>query len=82
MYRRYEADLLTIRLSRSYPSGTVCLSILNEEKSWRPAITVKQARRTKPVRLIKGSESNLVLIASACTDLARYPGPARRAERG
>ncbi|KAG0657649.1 E2 SUMO-conjugating protein ubc9 [Rhodotorula mucilaginosa] len=27
---------------RSYPSGTVCLSILNEEKSWRPAITVKQ----------------------------------------
>ncbi|KWU44152.1 ubiquitin-conjugating enzyme 9 [Rhodotorula sp. JG-1b] len=26
----------------NYPSGTVCLSILNEEKSWRPAITVKQ----------------------------------------
>ncbi|BGO90198.1 hypothetical protein NBRC10512_002401 [Rhodotorula toruloides] len=25
-----------------YPSGTVCLSILNEEKSWRPAITLKQ----------------------------------------
>ncbi|KAH8928402.1 ubiquitin-conjugating enzyme [Atractiella rhizophila] len=25
-----------------YPSGTVCLSILNEEKSWKPAITVKQ----------------------------------------
>ncbi|POY72528.1 hypothetical protein BMF94_4354 [Rhodotorula taiwanensis] len=23
-----------------YPSGTVCLSILNEEKSWRPAITI------------------------------------------
>ena len=25
-----------------YPSGTVCLSILNEEQDWKPAITVKQ----------------------------------------
>lgn len=25
-----------------YPSGTVCLSILNEEEAWKPAITVKQ----------------------------------------
>mmetsp|Transcript_7645 Transcript_7645/g.11618 ORF Transcript_7645/g.11618 Transcript_7645/m.11618 type:complete len:99 (+) Transcript_7645:242-538(+) len=25
-----------------YPSGTVCLSILNYEKDWRPGITVKQ----------------------------------------
>jgi len=25
-----------------YPSGTVCLSILNEDEDWRPAITVKQ----------------------------------------
>ncbi|KPI84264.1 putative Ubiquitin-conjugating enzyme e2 [Leptomonas seymouri] len=25
-----------------YPSGTVCLSILNEEKDWRPNITIKQ----------------------------------------
>jgi len=25
-----------------YPSGTVCLSILNEEKDWRPCITIKQ----------------------------------------
>ncbi|QHO07592.1 SUMO-conjugating enzyme [Arachis hypogaea] len=24
-----------------YPSGTVCLSILNEDSGWRPAITVK-----------------------------------------
>lgn len=24
-----------------YPSGTVCLSILNEDKDWRPAITIK-----------------------------------------
>ncbi len=25
-----------------YPSGTICLSILIEEKGWKPAITVKQ----------------------------------------
>lgn len=25
-----------------FPSGTVCLSILNEEEDWRPAITLKQ----------------------------------------
>ncbi|KAH3671110.1 hypothetical protein OGAPHI_000821 [Ogataea philodendri] len=25
-----------------YPSGTVCLSILNEEQDWRPAISLKQ----------------------------------------
>ncbi|KAJ8538104.1 hypothetical protein K7X08_014644 [Anisodus acutangulus] len=25
-----------------YPSGTVCLAILNEDSGWRPAITVKQ----------------------------------------
>lgn len=25
-----------------YPSGTICLSILNEDDGWRPAITVKQ----------------------------------------
>ena len=25
-----------------YPSGTVCLSILNEEEAWKPSITVRQ----------------------------------------
>jgi ubiquitin-conjugating enzyme E2 I len=25
-----------------YPSGTVCLSILNEDDGWRPSITLKQ----------------------------------------
>ena len=24
-----------------YPSGTVCLSIINEEQDWRPALTIK-----------------------------------------
>mmetsp|Transcript_13825 Transcript_13825/g.46720 ORF Transcript_13825/g.46720 Transcript_13825/m.46720 type:complete len:161 (-) Transcript_13825:237-719(-) len=25
-----------------YPSGTICLSILDEHKGWKPAITIKQ----------------------------------------
>jgi len=25
-----------------YPSGTVCLSILNEDDDWKPGITIKQ----------------------------------------
>ena len=25
-----------------YPSGTICLSILNEDEDWRPSITIKQ----------------------------------------
>lgn len=25
-----------------YPSGTVCLSILSEEKDWRASLTIKQ----------------------------------------
>ncbi|OON19004.1 ubiquitin--protein ligase [Opisthorchis viverrini] len=25
-----------------FPSGTVCLSLLDEEKHWRPAVTIKQ----------------------------------------
>ena len=25
-----------------YPSGTVCLSILNEEEDWKPSISIKQ----------------------------------------
>lgn len=27
-----------------YPSGTVCLSIIDADKGWRPSITVKQVR--------------------------------------
>lgn len=25
-----------------YPSGTVCLSILNEDEDWKPSVTIKQ----------------------------------------
>ena len=28
----------------SYPSGTVCLSILDADKDWKPSITAKQVR--------------------------------------
>ena len=31
-----------------YPSGTVCLSLLDEEKDWRPAVTIKQVRTSFP----------------------------------
>jgi len=34
-----------------YPSGTVCLSILNEEQDWKPAITIKD--------ILKGIQSLL-----------------------
>ena len=27
-----------------YPSGTICLSLLDEEKGWKPSITIKQVR--------------------------------------
>jgi ubiquitin-conjugating enzyme E2 I len=43
-----KADLLTGKFvpplfhPNVYPSGTVCLSILNEEDAWKPAITIKQ----------------------------------------
>ena len=37
--RRSDARLTSQNV---YPSGTICLSILNEEKSWKPAITLKQ----------------------------------------
>lgn len=32
-----------------YPSGTVCLSLLDEEKDWRPAITIKQVTKLQKV---------------------------------
>ncbi|KAF9976821.1 E2 SUMO-conjugating protein ubc9 [Actinomortierella ambigua] len=30
------------KLMLTFPEGTVCLSILNEEEGWKPAITIKQ----------------------------------------
>lgn len=34
-----------------YPSGTICLSILDEEKSWKPQITIKQVSSPISVEL-------------------------------
>ncbi len=28
-----------------YPSGKICLSIINEEAGWKPSITIKQVHR-------------------------------------
>lgn len=39
-----------------YPSGTVCLSILEEDKDWRPAITIKQVHSARPP-LVSGTEA-------------------------
>ena len=33
-----------------YPSGTVCLSLLDEEKDWRPAVTIKQVEHSHGLR--------------------------------
>jgi ubiquitin-conjugating enzyme E2 I len=40
-----------------YPSGTVCLSILNEDEDWRAAITVKQVLIGIQVRVCRASAS-------------------------
>uniref|UniRef100_A0A8B9HLP1 SUMO-conjugating enzyme UBC9 n=1 Tax=Astyanax mexicanus TaxID=7994 RepID=A0A8B9HLP1_ASTMX len=41
-----------------YPSGTVCLSILEEDKDWRPAITIKQVTWTISAELCKSFTSD------------------------
>lgn len=40
-----------------YPSGTVCLSILNEDEGWKPSITVKQILLGVQVRPLPGMHS-------------------------
>jgi hypothetical protein len=59
-----------------YPSGTVCLSILNEEKSWKPAITVKQVRPPPPTH--DGRETD----ERGGTDLVGSAGLVGHAKRG
>lgn len=36
-----------------YPSGTVCLSILNEDEDWKPSITIRQILLGIQVRIAK-----------------------------
>ena len=42
-----------------YPSGTVCLSILNEDEDWRPSLTIPQVRlpMTKTPRFFWASKT-------------------------
>ena len=35
-------DVLRRCVTWALPPGTVCLSLLDDEKDWRPAITIKQ----------------------------------------
>lgn len=41
-----------------YPSGTVCLSILNEDEDWKPSITIKQ--------ILLGIQVQLLTCPYAC----------------
>jgi len=34
-----------------YPSGAVCLSILNEEEDWRPNLKIKDVNKLKSYRV-------------------------------
>ena len=43
-----------------YPSGTVCLSILQEDKGWKPSITIKQLLIGIQVRLGNGRDPAVV----------------------
>ena len=58
-----------------YPSGTVCLSILDEEKDWKPAITIKQVMSVSAPKVKRYSDDR------GCVDLVRHPGITERPER-
>lgn len=62
-----------------YPSGTVCLSILEEDKDWRPAITIKQVRRRGDGKL-KPRSGALTPRLPLFPDPSGHPGAAERAE--
>jgi ubiquitin-protein ligase len=53
-----------------FPSGTVCLSILNEEKDWKPNITVKQILLGIQVRSIFVSVLLFFLSCSSTSSFA------------
>lgn len=45
-----------------YPSGTVCLSLLDEDKDWRPAITIKQVNIYIYIYNIMIIKKNILII--------------------
>ena len=56
-----------------YPSGTVCLSILDEEKAWKPAITIKQVL-LPPISKVDCSDWRML-------DPVGHPGTTERSKR-
>ncbi|CAI2735422.1 unnamed protein product [Schistosoma spindalis] len=50
-----------------FPSGTVCLSLLDEEKHWRPAVTIKQVSKKLFLTYYK--------ILLGIQDLLDHPNP-------
>jgi ubiquitin-conjugating enzyme E2 I len=56
-----------------YPSGKVCLSILNEDKAWKPSITVKQI--LVGVQELLDNPNNADAAQDAAYRLYKQPGP-------
>jgi ubiquitin-conjugating enzyme E2 I len=52
-----------------YPSGTICLSILDEEKGWKPSITVKQVSSAGPGQKIRTDQSWQLQLLLGIQDL-------------
>jgi len=59
-----------------YPSGTVCLSILNEE--WKPAITVKQVRRLASRVSLRDPAHQILLGVQELLDTPNEMSPAQK----
>ena len=59
-----------------YPSGTICLSILDEEKSWKPSITIKSVSRSCIFGQVQNS-AQLVLGIQDLLDNANILDPAQ-----
>ena len=64
-----------------YPSGTVCLSILDEDKDWRPAITIKQVWAFKNGLKLQYSKLISFWGKNVFLDPSRHSGTYERAER-
>ncbi len=51
-----------------YPSGTVCLSILNEDEAWKPGISIKQPE-VRPTRRLDAVPSHDRDHAAPCSPI-------------
>ena len=64
-----------------YPSGTVCLSILDEDKDWRPAITIKQGNFSVKSQI--GAKFRIFSVArySRSYERAQYQRSRKRSQK-